>query len=185
MEADTVRTKPASRLEIALRDGSRLSLDENTRLVLAHYAVEARPRGLIQVLRGRLRSLVGRVFSSRKESFRVRTPTAILGVQGTDFTVDALDLLTRVEVFRGLVAVQNVDPAVTGRVLLHANQTSIVRRGEPPTPPGQGGGQPPGSGSTSDLRSDGIRGQDPLFLTPNSANLGGVVLPPLPNPPRP
>jgi ferric-dicitrate binding protein FerR (iron transport regulator) len=171
-------------LEIQLRDGSRLTLDENTRLALRQYAAETEPDSMIQVFRGRLRAWVGEVFSSREESFRVRTPTAIVGVQGTDFLVASLGLVTRVEVFAGLVSVISSDPNVGGRTLLRPGQFTEVRKGQGPQPAaGRSSGGRPGSGGVSDLRSGGIQSQDPLLLTPNVN--AGPVLPPNPNPPRP
>ena len=183
-EQDVVRTLAGALLEIRLRDGSRLSLDENTRLALSQYAAEAEPDSMIQVFRGRLRAWVGEVFSSREESFRVRTPTAIVGVQGTDFLVAAQGLVTRVEVFEGLVSVISSDPMVAGRTLLRPGQFTEVRRGQGPQPAaGRGTTERPGSGGRSDLRSGGIQSKDPLLLTPNVTS--GPVLPPDPNPPRP
>jgi len=183
-EQDVVRTLAGALLEIRLRDGSRLSLDENTRLALRQYAAEAKPDSMIQIFRGRLRAWVGEVFSSQEESFRVRTPTAIVGVQGTDFLVAALGLVTRVEVFDGLVSVISNDPKVGGRTLLGPGQFTEVRKGQAPqSPGGKTGGGKPGSGGSADLRSGGIQGRDPLSLTPNAAS--GPVLPPNPNPPRP
>jgi hypothetical protein len=182
-EQDVIRTLAGAFLEIRLRDGSRLSLDENTRLAMRQYAAEAKPDSMIQMFRGRLRAWVGEVFSSREESFRVRTPTAIVGVQGTDFLVAAQGLPTRVEVFAGLVSVASSDPAVGGRILLRPGQFTEVRKGQAPQPAAGGGGARPGSGGTSDLRSGGVQSQDPLLLTPNVTS--GPLLPPDPNPPRP
>ncbi len=182
-EQDVVRTLVGAMLQIQLRDGSRLSLDENTRLALRQYAAEAKPDSMIQVFRGRLRAWVGDVFSSREESFRVRTPTAIVGVQGTDFLVAAQGQVTRVEVFAGLVSVISSDPAVAGRTLLGPGQFTEVRKGQAPQPAAGGGADGrPGSGSTADLRSGGIQSKDPLLLTPNAG--GATTLPPNPNPPR-
>jgi hypothetical protein len=183
-EQDVVRTLSGSLLEIQLRDGSRLTLDENTRLALRQYAAEARPAGMIELFRGRLRAWVGEVFSSREESFRVRTPTAIVGVQGTDFLVAVQSLVTWVEVVKGLVSVVSSDPAVGGRILLQPGQFATVRKGQAPRrASGAAAAGTPGSGGTADLRSGGIQTKDPLLMTPNAGS--GPVLPPNPNPPRP
>jgi hypothetical protein len=135
MQTDVIRTKSDSRLVLTMSDGSRLTMAENTRLELKHYQVEGEPAGLLKVTRGRLRALVSKVFSSRSESFQVRTPTAVAGVMGTDFAVIVEALFTRVVVFKGIVMVRNIDPNIPKREILRKNQSTIVWQGEPPLPP--------------------------------------------------
>ncbi len=135
LQADVLRTKSGSRLILTMSDGSRLTMAENTRLELKHYRIEGQPAGLLKVTRGRLRALVSKVFSSRSESFQVRTPTAVAGVMGTDFAVIVEALFTRVVVFEGIVVVRNIDPSIPKREILRKNQSTIVWLGDPPLPP--------------------------------------------------
>ena len=180
---DVLRTKSASRLEVELRDGSRLTLDENTRLVLDRYLTGDAPEGIFEVIRGRVRSLVGDLFSRRRESFRLRTPTSILGVQGTDFLTAADARETRVEVYAGRVAVRNRDPAIPGTLVLGPGDSALIRAGEPPVRTTPGHTSRPGSGGVLDLRSGGIQGEDPARLTPG--RVPASTAPPSLHPPRP
>ena len=132
---DEVRTGKGGRVAIALPDGSRLELDENGRLRLARYLLRPQPEGLFDLWMGHLRALVGDLFSRKEESFRVRTPNAVLGVQGTDFEVRVAAEETRVEVRKGRVALANRDPRISGRVIVAAGEFSLVRKGRPPTKP--------------------------------------------------
>jgi hypothetical protein len=50
-------------LIIAMQDGSRLTLGENNRLEIASYVTGEQPSGLLNLLRGRLRSVVTETFS--------------------------------------------------------------------------------------------------------------------------
>lgn len=134
-QADVIRTKKNSRLVLTMVDGSRLTMAENTRLELKHYQVEGKPAGLLKVSRGRLRAFVSKVFSSRSESFQVRTPTAVAGVIGTDFAVIVEALFTRVVVFQGIVSVRNIDPNIPKREILKKDQSTVVWFGDPPLPP--------------------------------------------------
>jgi len=132
---DKLRTASQSKLIVTMVDKSRLTLGENTRLEVAQYQVAGEPEGLLQLSRGRLRAFVTDLFSSRSESFKVRTPTAVAGVRGTDFIVIVHATYTQVIVLQGEVVVYNVDPNIPGKVILRKGQTSIIHKGAPPTPP--------------------------------------------------
>ena len=135
LEHDTLSTGSGSSLEVTMRDGSRLTLSENTRSEIIQYATDAQPAGLVEVVRGHLRAFVTDFFSSRRDSFRVRTPTAVVGVQGTNFALIVLELWTRLIVYQGVVNAMNVNPAVQGSQTLRQNQTTIIRKDKPPEPP--------------------------------------------------
>ncbi len=62
----------------------------------------------MQASRGQVRAVVTDAFSSRKDSFRVKTPTAVVGVQGTDFGLEVLPLVTLLTVYEGVVSARNV-----------------------------------------------------------------------------
>jgi hypothetical protein len=136
-EGDVVRTKRLSTLEIRLRDGSVLKLSELTRLEITKYLLGEQPEGLLQSTRGQVRAIVAETFSKRKDSFRVKTPTAIVGVQGTDFSVQVgtfSPLATIVIVYDGIVSVENVNPAIPGKEILTKGQTTKVEANQPPSP---------------------------------------------------
>ncbi len=136
-EGDVVRTKRLSRLEIRLKDGSALKLSELTRLEITKYLLGERPEGLLESARGQVRAVVAETFSKRANSFRVKTPTAIVGVQGTDFSVQTgafSPLATIVVVYEGIVSVENVNPAILGRQILTKGQMTRVESNKPPEP---------------------------------------------------
>ena len=184
-QEDTVRTRPKSRLDIRLNDGSQLSLDENSRLVLAEYTLAAEPQGFFNVLRGSVRSVVTGTFADRRNSFRVRTSTALMGVQGTDFLTEAQSALTRITVFDGTVEVRNVDPAVPGVQLVGANQFTVVNQGMAPNVPENFSNEQAGAGINSggnmDIQTDGDQAEDPLQIVPVMPP--PILAPTLPNVP--
>lgn len=53
-EGDALRTKRLSRLELELRDGSRVRLSELSRLEVTKYLLGEQPDSLLQASRGRL-----------------------------------------------------------------------------------------------------------------------------------
>ena len=180
---DILRTKSASSLEITMSDGSRLSLGESTRVEVTEFVTGAQPVSLLEVTRGRLRAFVTALFSSRQELFRVRTPTAVVGVQGTDFTVLAQALLTQVIVYDGVIVASNVDPRIRQREILRAGQSTLIKRGEPPQPAASLAPVVFGSGGTLYLRTGGEQVKEPTLLVPTVPS--SVPTPPMPRPPPP
>jgi len=183
--SDILRTKSESRLEIALNDGSRFTMDENTRVEVAEYVPEE-GRGLLNMVRGRLRTSVSKTFSRRKDGFRLKTNTSVMGVQGTDFMVTATAVLTTVYVFEGVVSVTSLDPNFARAEILNAGEFTQVRLGQPiPTPTTftpveTEATKEMGSGSEQDVQSGGLQSDDPTTVAPQPPP---VEVPPVPNPP--
>ena len=185
--SDTIQTRELALVEIQMTDGSRFTLDENTRAVLSEYVVEAQPSGLMDLIRGRLRSLISGTFSQRADSFQVVTKEGVMGVQGTEFLVEAVFNESRVYVYSGVVAVTSRDPAYPQPQILRAGQFTRVRPGEPVeapvdfiTAPDAAADGLLGSGGAQDIQSGGDQSLDPAALAPPAPE---VVLPPEPNPP--
>ena len=93
---DAVRTKRDGKAEITFHDQTVLQLAPETRITIDEYAYRgqnARERGLIGLLRGKIRAIVSKLrvvatpVSRTDTNFNVRTPTAIAGVKGTELIV--------------------------------------------------------------------------------------------------
>lgn len=85
---DTIRTGPASQAKVLLVDDTTLSIDEETEIQIQSLHVGAaatQDRSIIRQTRGRLRTVVGSAFGGQT-NLEVHTPTAVVGVKGTDFT---------------------------------------------------------------------------------------------------
>ncbi len=163
-EHDVLRTKRGSLLEVTMSDGSQLTLAENTRLEVTRYVTGDHPQGIFDLARGKVRSVVTKVFSSRSESFRVRTPTAVVGVSGTDFVTE-YGRFTVVYVYRGVVIARSADPSIGLYLILRPGQGAIIRRGLSP----EFSGRIPDDfwgGGNQDLRSGGNQGSDSNGLEP-------------------
>jgi ferric-dicitrate binding protein FerR (iron transport regulator) len=162
---DVIATGEDGRATIELNDGSQLMIDANSKLALSAYDISGEPEGIFDLTRGRLRSVVTDTFSSKRNSFKVRTGTSVMGVQGTDFLAIADAIVTFIYVVQGSVQVTNINPDIIGAVILQAGQSTEVRKDQPPTDPVDEP-SPPGSGGVLDLRSGGSQGNDPLLMTP-------------------
>jgi hypothetical protein len=87
---DTIRTGLDSQAKIILVDDTTLSIDEDTEITIQSLHVGAaatQDRSIIKQTRGRLRTVVGSAFGGQTR-MEVHTPTAVVGVKGTDLTTE-------------------------------------------------------------------------------------------------
>lgn len=92
--ADQVLTGPDGAVGITLADETLLSAGPNSVLGLDRFAFDARTqRGSIEasLTRGTLAVVSGRIAKQAPDAMTIRTPTAVLGVRGTEFLVRASD----------------------------------------------------------------------------------------------
>jgi hypothetical protein len=90
--ADTLKTGADGAVGITMRDNSLLSAGPNSILLLERFdfdATTSQGRFDAQLQRGTLAVMSGRLAKQSPQSMTVRTPSAQLGVRGTDFVVAA------------------------------------------------------------------------------------------------
>jgi hypothetical protein len=90
--ADTVRTGADGSVGITMDDDSLLSAGPNSALSLDRYAFDSttnQGRLDTSLNKGTLSVISGRIAKQSSDAMTVRTPTAILGVRGTEFLVSA------------------------------------------------------------------------------------------------
>ena len=132
---DVVQTIGNGRTRIALLDGSFLNIGaRSTMRILQHDAASQQTE--VELTLGHMRGEVVKLTRSGAK-FETRTPTAVIGVVGTIFMVQATPTLTRVWSVKDDVTVRNINPNVVGTVTLHTGQFTTVRFGLPPGAPTQ------------------------------------------------
>jgi len=92
--ADILKTGPDGSVGITMTDNSLLSAGPNSILSLDRYDFDATTnQGQFdaQLKKGSLAVISGRIAKQKPEAMTVRTPSAILGVRGTEFVVSAND----------------------------------------------------------------------------------------------
>jgi hypothetical protein len=109
---DLLRTEPRGRVRLVLDDGSILNLGSDSQLKVIRHDAQTQQSDL-EMRYGRLRAQVVKL-SRPNSRFEIRTSTAICGVLGTDFYVEANAKTTRVVVFKGVV---KVTPLVVGGLI--------------------------------------------------------------------
>ncbi len=70
---------------LSLRDGSKLTLANNTELEISEYLVEHKKKnGVFGLAKGKLRASVVKLAGERVD-YRIKSPTAVAGIKGTEF----------------------------------------------------------------------------------------------------
>ena len=91
--ADTIVTGADGRCGITFRDNSLLSLGPNSRLVIDSFRFDSTTHagGFDSTLKqGKLAVVSGKLAKHGKDQMKIRTPSSILGVRGTEFVVEAV-----------------------------------------------------------------------------------------------
>jgi uncharacterized protein YkwD len=118
------------RAQLQLLDGSMLNLGARSTMKIVRHDPQTQQTQLELTL-GRVRAQVANE-TRQGSSFQLKTETAVIGVVGTVFLVDAGEKTTEVCGAEGVVRVSNVDPKVPGEKLLHAGECTRVDLGQPP-----------------------------------------------------
>lgn len=139
---DKIKTGSHAYVEILIDDGSLLKLEENAEMTLSELSADSETKRIESTLSlwiGRLLSNIVK-FTHARSRFAVRTPTAVMGVRGTEFVVETKDSeQTDVGVFEGAVAVGGLDKEGAllkeSEVLISKGKQTSVHRHKRPLPP--------------------------------------------------
>jgi hypothetical protein len=107
-----VSVPQGGRLDLATADGNHVRLEGGTEVelqVVCEKTTPDPPKDIITIVKGKALMIIGQTFSGKK-IYEVRTPTAVVGVRGTEFSVEVTEASGRartvVEVLRGEVWVR-------------------------------------------------------------------------------
>ena len=129
---DVLRTGSRSRAELAVAEyAARFVVSSKTSFRLAHE----RPGVLLEIERGSLRAIFGKLPEGDTRERLISTPSAVLAVRGTDYGVEVeKDGDTSVAVFEGTVEVWDI-AGIGERTFVRAGQSTRIRRGKEPSTP--------------------------------------------------
>jgi hypothetical protein len=91
---DHLRTTDEGRLSVVYRDGSAITLEPGSELIIDDQALPSGgpPVSLFSLNRGKLDVAVPKnLYNTQGARFEVKTKTAVAGVRGTRFTIEAED----------------------------------------------------------------------------------------------
>ncbi|MDM0077323.1 FecR domain-containing protein [Variovorax sp. J2P1-59] len=89
---DRIVTGPDSGASVVLRDGTSMVVGPSSRLDLKQFHFDSTTQDggmLVSLLRGSLRMITGLIGKTNPDAVRVETQTAVIGIRGTDFIVQA------------------------------------------------------------------------------------------------
>ena len=136
---DGIRTNHRSRTQLKLIDDSVLNMGPDYMMEINEYIFDAKKqvrKGVINVLRGKIRATVAKIGGGKDSQFEIHTPTAIAAARGTEFIVYVNSSHeSEIIVTEGTVAVKNKDSSIKGEVLVGAGQQTRVMPGRSPTAP--------------------------------------------------
>ncbi|MCD6673247.1 MAG: FecR domain-containing protein [Burkholderiaceae bacterium] len=86
---DLIRTGSDGRTQIRFSDGSIVSLQPGTDFRIDEYRFEQNERrAFFFLMRGALRTLTGAIGKANHDEYRMKTPTATVGVRGTEYVAE-------------------------------------------------------------------------------------------------
>lgn len=87
-EGDTVVTGPSGSAQILMSDQAMIALRPDSSLKFETYRFSGREdgseKGILGLLKGGFRTLTGLIGRANRSNYQVRTPTATIGIRGTD-----------------------------------------------------------------------------------------------------
>lgn len=92
-QADTLVTGPDGAVGVTLADDTLLSAGPNSVLAIERFVYDGNQPGSLEaaLTKGTLAVVSGRIAKQAPDAMRIKTPSAILGVRGTEFVVRASD----------------------------------------------------------------------------------------------
>ncbi|MEZ4526226.1 MAG: FecR domain-containing protein [Desulfobacterales bacterium] len=127
-QKNRVRTGEKSKLQIRYADGSVLTLEENTEMLISVCA-EKKRFGIFRELMLSLGKLSAQIQKSR---LKIGTGTAVAGIRGTLFRLSSdAQAATRSEVLEGIVDME----AQGKQVAVNSGEGTLVQKGRPPMAP--------------------------------------------------
>jgi hypothetical protein len=179
-EGDTIVTGANALGQLRMADGALMSIRADTEMKLDRFAYSGKENDpnasfLMSVVKGGFRTITGFIGRANRNAYRVQTPTATIGVRGTDYelvhvipqTAGGADPGTYNRVYEGVTSIQNAGGAT---LLVSRNQTAFapLQGTTPPvlvTPPASifGRPTPPPAGPRSQRPEE--KGQDRGQLT--------------------
>lgn len=86
---DRIRTGRDGRVQLRFADGAQMSIQGGSEFRVDSYVFDqTRQRSFFELIKGSIRVVSGRIGKRDPQDWRLTTPTATIGIRGTEFTVD-------------------------------------------------------------------------------------------------
>jgi hypothetical protein len=87
---DEILTGPKSFAVMQLLDGAKITIKPNSEIVIEDYIYNgnADDSATISLVSGGLRVITGAMAKNNPENYKIKTPVALMGVRGTEFSIE-------------------------------------------------------------------------------------------------
>ncbi|KPA09798.1 FecR protein domain protein [Candidatus Magnetomorum sp. HK-1] len=134
---DRLITKSHARISIRLQDKSRISIGSETKITLSRISFDpdiGHRKSFIQMGTGKARFRVKKLSDYKQSSFKIKTPTALIGVRGSDFIIQTTLKRTKVTTLSDtLLTLISLTALDAPPALLHEFEWATVEHGELPS----------------------------------------------------
>ncbi|MBW2610799.1 MAG: FecR domain-containing protein [Deltaproteobacteria bacterium] len=138
-KGDTIVTMKKGKVRFKMNDGSILSLASRTKLELNKSVYDQKKKSRSSFLNmafGKARFLVAKLLKFKRSEFKVKTPTAVCGVRGSDFVIEASPQITSVTSFeKTTIEIASLKYPEAAPIVVPEFHTSKVYLGGRPTDP--------------------------------------------------
>jgi hypothetical protein len=138
-KGDTIQTLDTGRLRLRLNDGSIISLASKSKLKLTRSVYEKKKKrrsSFFSMALGKARFFVVKVLDFKRSEFKVKTPTAVCGVRGSDFILEATGTETIATALEDTeLEFQSLAFLEEPPVILRDYEESVSGLNQRPTPP--------------------------------------------------
>ncbi|MBL7175058.1 MAG: FecR domain-containing protein [Desulfobacteraceae bacterium] len=136
-KGDTIVTQKRGRIRFSLNDGSILTMGSRTKMVINRSVYNEKKKSrssFLSMAFGKARFKVRKLFGFRRSLFKVKTPTTVAGVRGSDWIMRTTLKLTEVIALEDTkLEVMSVDFPDVKPTLLTDLERTIVAAGALPT----------------------------------------------------
>jgi hypothetical protein len=86
---DRIRTGADGHIQLRFTDGALISIHPDSDFRIERYAFDpVNQNSFFELAKGAIRAVSGRIGKREREDWRLKTPTATIGIRGTEFTVE-------------------------------------------------------------------------------------------------
>lgn len=121
---DTVNTD-GGRAQVRFIDGAYVSLQPNTQLKIDEYRYDGKTdgteKGTLSLIKGALRTITGAIGRVNRDTYRVNTQSATIGIRGTEYLASVVNSLS-VSVGEGAISLTNK----AGELVVSSGQSAFV-----------------------------------------------------------
>jgi len=138
-EGDTLTTAPSAAVQVRMRDGGIVAMRPDSKVKIDNFKFNGKEDGSertsFSLIKGGFRAITGLIGRVNKQNYRVATPTATIGIRGTDhevFVVEPGSKLAPAGTYNKVNKGETVMSNGQGEIAIRPNQMGFAGAGQAP-----------------------------------------------------